>query len=615
MSRHYSSVTGFRLWALGLLAVLPMLYGGGAWAQSNPQAPFLNLIQYLHNTDGDTVSQGVAVPFGGCPAYVSAFGSCFGNNKSTPYYVLDVPLGGISLPSYLSGFHPTGNASVNTFYELHANEALITIITLPPLAAYFSQESYMVERDPRWYDASNYPAGYGTGGGCTPGAPFTTGTAPNTITHSETADCGYDVFGFLNNAINNALVNRQAGFSFSGTPSCTSQCAISVVTTPNAGLYAHIVSVFGATLGYNTSLLFEEGMATSADAASSLLYIDPATQYSPPQSTYNPDIFATVLRYTIPQDGGGAGTASLAWQNAIGSNILTFRVTDPSRGVSAIATPTITTRACNTDESGYSGTPSKCPAGATVGADLATLTSLIEGWMQANVSTSYTMATAGSPPAAQGFGCLISGKPCAGASPDTDSYRSYPPPNGVVNLVAGLPIIGVGVLHSASPSDTTTATPANNAVYTGLSLADDKLNAGNTGENIGLADQTQTNLLATGFAQGKLEGSAAKILSDMGIASPSQQFTDDLPNLYVVVFNQTSSAPCVIPGSGLPGTPCSQSYTVNIAIPSADPVKITERGYLYPPASAMSPSSMAMQIGSDPNYLLSPNILFVPAAP
>jgi hypothetical protein len=568
-------------------------------AQSNPQAPFLNLISYLQNTDGDTVAQGVAVPFGGCSAYVAAFGSCFGNNVTTPYYVLDVPLGGISLPSYLSGFHPPGNNSVNTLYELHVNEALITIITLPPLAAYFSQESYMVERDPRWFDPTDYPSGYTSGTGCTAGTTFLTGTAPNIMTHNETGDCGYDVFGFINNGINNPLVNQQAGFSFSGTPSCTGRCAVAIVTTPNAGLYAHIVSVFGATLGYNTNLLFEEGMATSANAASSLLYIDPATQYTPPQSTYNPDIFATVLRYSIAQDGGGAGSASLTWQNAVGSNVLIFRVTDPSRGAAAIATPTITARA--------------------VGADLATLTSLIEGWMQANVSPSYTMATASSPPATQGFSCLTTATACAGLSPDTDAYRSYPPGNGVVNLVNGLPIIGVGVLHSASPSDTTSATPANNAAYTGFSIADNKLNAGGTGENVGIADQTQTNLLATGFSsKPKLIGSAAKILSDMGITPPTQTFANDLPNLYVVVFNQTSSSPCVIPGSFPLGSPCNQFYTANISgakLPSADPIKITERGYLYPPASVSAPASSAMQIGSDPNYLLSPNILLVPSPP
>ncbi len=170
--------------------------------------------------------------------------------------------------------------------------------------------------------------------------------------HNETADCGYDVFGFINSAINNAVVNQQAGFAFSGTPGCTSQCAIAIVTTPNAGLYAHIVYEFGTTLGYDTSLLFEAGMATSADAASSLLYLDPATQYSPPQSGYNPDIFATIRRDTLAQDGGGPGNAALAWQNAIGSNILTSRVTAPSRGASVIVTPSITARSCNTNESG-----------------------------------------------------------------------------------------------------------------------------------------------------------------------------------------------------------------------------------------------------------------------
>ncbi len=79
--------------------------------------------------------------------------------------------------------------------------------------------------------------------------------------------------------------------------------------------------------------------------------------------------------------------------------------------------------------------------------------------MQANVSTRYTIAAASSPSAAQGFGCLTKSSACAGPSPDTDAFRSYPPPNAVVNLAAGLSIIGVGVLHSASASDTTTATP------------------------------------------------------------------------------------------------------------------------------------------------------------
>jgi hypothetical protein len=578
------------------------------------------MLSYLHGTDGYTVTQGEVTPFQGCPAYVTSFGTCFGNNVVTPYYVLNVPLGvGITLPGFMTGAPPfpgpgfgstgpaPGYTPLNTFYQLKMNEAIIAIISMPPTAAYFSQETYMVERDAHWYDPTTVPMPTPPLTYCTPGTQFPTGSIPNRVFHVETPDCNYNVFGYINNAINNVLIQQQATFSFSNGPGCIgTSCAIAIIITPNQQIFKDAYDAFAA-LGYNTNLLFEEGMATGAGTPSPLLNVLPASG----SLTYAPDTMATILRYTIPSGTNGTGTPSYNWEQNIGTNVLTFRLTQQTGGtITPIPTPMITSQSCNTNESGYSPPtgPTLCAAGASVQAHQAELRNILLNWFQTHVSASYTYGTASSPGPATGFGCLINGNSCAGPSPDNNGYRSFSP--GA--LANGIPIVGVGILHSASPSDTTGTIPANNAVYTGLSISDDALNAGLTGENVGIADQTQTNLLATGFAQGSLTGSAAAILHDLGITLTDVGLIADLPNLYVVVFNQTSTG-CVIPGSM--GSGCTQSYIVNISssmLPTTDPTKTTERGYLYPSASSTSPPSTAMQVGADPRYLGSPFILYVP---
>ena len=533
-----------------------------------------------------------------------------------------MPVSGVTLPTFMTGSGPgpgfastgpgPGYTPLNTFWQLKSNEALITIITLPPQAAYFSQQSYMVERNALYYTA--------TAPGpvpCTPGTSFPTGTFPNIVHHIETPDCNFNVFGFFNNAINNALIQQQAGYSFSNYGTCAgSNCAIAIITTPNQQIMTDATTGFGSVLHYNTAELFEESMATGSGTPSPLLYVAPPTGSMLPLPPHGPDTMATILRYTLPNDSGVSGSPSYAWQQAIGTNVLTFRVTMPTGGtITPIATPAvpITAQSCNTDESGYAPPtgPALCPNGALVQTHLATLRTLLLNWMQSHVSTSYTFGTSTSNPPSVGFNCLTTGISCAGGIPDNNAYRSFSP--GA--LLNGLPILAIGVLHSASVSDTTTAIPASNAVYTGMSISDDSLNAGMTGENMGVADQTQSNLLATGFSKGNLAGSAAQILSDLGITSSDTDFMADLPNLYVVVFNQ-SGGPCVFPGSG--GSGCSKSYVVNInatMLPTTDPTKTTERGYLDPPATASSPASTAMRIAADPDYMTSPFVLYVPPSP
>ena len=274
---------------------------------------------------------------------------------------------------------------------------------------------------------------------------------------------------------------------------------------------------------------------------------------------------------------------------------MVYRIKEPDLNLGQYATPTLTKQSCNTNESGGSG--SLCAAGASVQAHLKTLTTLIQDWLTQYTTQTYLEESASAPAASSGFSCIIDGKGCEGPTLDNNAYRSY----DFGELTSSGPVFVIGVLHSASAADTTTTIPTNNATYTGVSLADDT-----NSENEGLADQAQSNLSATGFASQKLlQGSATEILSDLKMSLTDAGFIDDLPNLYVVVFNQGGS--CIFP-FGCDST--KHPYIVNLSnLPSGDIGKVTERGYLLPQAAGGSNPLSALQVGANPDYLISPNIL------
>jgi hypothetical protein len=405
---------------------------------------------YVGGLTGYTVTQGDAVPFtqsGGCASFVSVLGSCFGNNPATPYIITQPPVGQATLPAWtqsssFEGPSPYGSA-VNDFYQvamsdvnhMPMSDAIVTVITLPPVGAYWSFQSYMIERNAQYYGI--VPTG------CP--SPFTDGNDPEPgAQHVSTPDCAYNVFGLFNNTINNAVVASTAladnyppletGFS---DENLDNPVAIAVITTPNAALYNALRSAFSA-FG-NAAQIFPEGMPTSGAAALNI------------GVSATSDLFGSLIRYNISE----SSTAGTQWTNAPGTYINVYRVHWTGTTQTAVPTQSLTTQSYNTNENV-----------TRFQNDLSQLSSLLISYLEGQPSPHSYVAVQSNSGAYDGFQCIEYGRYCQGGTEDNDSYRTYE----VGKLPAGSFAIAVGVLHSTSAGDTGNPPgPLNNAVYTGVS--------------------------------------------------------------------------------------------------------------------------------------------------
>src|SRR5580698_2602413 len=81
-----------------------------------------------------------------CPQFINIFNSCFGNNPAAPYIIPQPPVG-ISYvdPVYAQPLNTSGpnGQTTNIIYRLTDQEALVTIVSYPPKAAYLGYISYV----------------------------------------------------------------------------------------------------------------------------------------------------------------------------------------------------------------------------------------------------------------------------------------------------------------------------------------------------------------------------------------------------------------------------------------------------------------------------------------
>jgi hypothetical protein len=580
--------------ALMLMASIP-LWGNAARAQNAGQTPFVNWLSYLQTTDGYTVTQGTAVTFPGCTTFVTYFGSCFGNNKITPYVIVNPPVESTNnLPSYMqSNFSNSfGSTTTNDFYQIGNDEAIVTIITLPPQAAFYSLQTYMIEREASLYGGTapspTPPATF-----CVPGASYTTGG----YTHALTPDCNYDVFGFFTNAVNNADV----GAALSGTEfNTTGTTTIAIVTTPSSALFSTISAAFSAQGYGSSSQIFQEGMPAGIPSGLSASLLNTGT------SSGN-DIFGSIFRYALPK----SQTAGDAWLGDPSSYFLVYRIKAPSAPGSLYTLPNLVANGCNTNETVASSPPTGCPTNSTYfDADLQEIATLLSGWLATNTSETYATHHFGGG-GANGVGCIVYGTPCAGGTQDTADYYNF----NIGELLNAGPAFVIGVNHSASTTDVTATTPVNNASYTGVSAA---INIDNEGVT-DIAQQNQTSTFANSPTTDPalLSGSAAQVLSDFGLSgSESTQLQTDLPNLYITIYYRSSTSnPC----SGQPYCASGKNYITTIQgndptglnyIPNSAAIKTTERSYLLPPSTSSStPPTGATLTGAASSFLEAPYVV------
>jgi hypothetical protein len=288
------------------------------------QTPFVTWINALAG-DGYSVLEGTATGlFPGCPVFITAFGSCFGNNTATPY-ILTQPPDTPGLPSYAimtgSGLlgtqpnNPSGSQATNDLFQVNPNDAIVTIITMPPLSAYFGYQTYALERAPSLY-------------GQTANATCTAGTKLSQ-TYVQTADCNYEIFGDFTNTVNHADIIAAVS-AFNGNPwntynnqtppAPTTFKTVVVITTTNKTLAANMIALYTG----DRTRIFVETMPASTKAGDvhtgSLLYPCSTDVRTPC------DTFTSLIRDTLAQNGA----AQVAWLT--GNNVVTYRVSSPTVG-------------------------------------------------------------------------------------------------------------------------------------------------------------------------------------------------------------------------------------------------------------------------------------------
>jgi hypothetical protein len=229
-----------------------------------------------------------------CPYSYDVLKSCLGNNPAAPYVIPVVPAwpdewvdpGTIGLigPT-LQGYNPS--------YRLDPREAFIILGELPPPAAYFGLQTYLLSRPGDWDETSyqyqfvkeKVPALFGTFFSKLP-------------KHNERLE----LFADLSDPINNVVIDRGSG-------NVWDQVRYFVIT-PDKTMDSAVRQAL-ARLGILDNVVFTEQIPSDMSIGLSEASDD----------------FMTVIRYAMPEDGGGEGTRSNAWRENLPLEVL--RIRDP----------------------------------------------------------------------------------------------------------------------------------------------------------------------------------------------------------------------------------------------------------------------------------------------
>ena len=577
------------------IATIALFWAGGGMAlaqqPNSGQVPFTNWMTTLQS-NGYTVTQGTEANFQGC-----------------------------------NDFIPGGPVITSDLWQVAPDQAIVTIITLPPQGAYFGFQTYMLERSAAFY----------TGSAGTPPGPTPCSGLTGQGEYTEAPDGNLVIFNNFYNTVNNADIaanipafNGSAWNTYNDStnpPQPTSYNTIAIITTPNKSLAQDMVNEFS---GDHTMVFTEKMPATttpSEPAAPLVLYPCTNPVYTPPSSQC--DVFASIIRFTLAETQPEAN----AW--LAGGNILVYRVELPTVGTAPSnlydaqtdVYDSLFQQGCNTSETTTVNLPQGCVpatlASSSFDHDLQAIATALAQWGQQatitpdnpNGDTYQYFEASGTGQTSNNNGiatCIETGKDCSGPTQDTDFYRGFNA--GTLNNLD--PVFVVGVLHSDSPDDfspngtTVLTAPVNNADYTGISIAD----ISSQYSNWGVADAANPNSASEYYVPPRnrvMLGSAYAVLSylrDNPINTGPTLFSQlpisvqqDINNIYIHVFQRnddTDSPTCAMQTcsnaldndvttivSPQPGDPPASTPP---SIPDADTVRLTERGYLLAPTPGAS---------------------------
>lgn len=217
-----------------------------------------------------------------CRAIAEPSGTCFGSDAAAPFLVPEVPADGTAAdrryPKVLSARGGRSGAG-GMVYRLRETDAVLTVLTLPPQAAYLGYQSYLFTREAGAY-------------------------APDGATrHAVSPDpARYEILGSLGDAINNRVMAGVLGQVWgAGT--------VVIVTTADKTL-ADALAADAAAHGLDKSHIFVEPVGPDIRTGAGA----------------DADELISLIRYLYPADAPAGG----AWLKAAAANARVFRVAAPS---------------------------------------------------------------------------------------------------------------------------------------------------------------------------------------------------------------------------------------------------------------------------------------------
>ncbi|MGH9437702.1 MAG: hypothetical protein ACRD22_07360 [Terriglobia bacterium] len=423
-----------------------------------------------------------------CPTFVSIFDSCFGQNPASPYIIPQPPVEDSFVnPDYATPLNTPGphGETTNIIYRLSDQDALVTIVSYPPKAAYLGYVSYAFTRE-----ASDYV-------GITPPA-----QPPRTVSPDPDR---YEIFGSIGNGVNNVTVQNQLGVS------PWSNAIVVYITTSNTNLAAALV---------------ERAQEHGIDPKS--IFIEPVGSNMITGNGSAADDMVTLMRYAVPESTADADN----WMSSLSRNVLVYKVSNPTLAVQRYGEISYTPHTVNTDEITYG------PSLTTALQQLATLLQSYLAAKQSPLEAAYQPFVKSTSVDAEGVPnkglvgsyCIQYGVNCLGDSQDTSTYSFLT----LRTLGLEETAFVVGVNH--------TVPNLNNARYVSIGVF-------NAAAQAGVASASQTNPQAVGFDSGSLTGSAEGVLQALGIFIPPEytDLMANLPNLYVAAVARDINNPTIAP--------------------------------------------------------------------
>jgi hypothetical protein len=234
-----------------------------------------------------------------CPYSYEVLKSCLGNNPAAPYVLPIVPAWPDEWvdPGTAGMVGPTAEG-YNASYRFDPREAIVILGKLPPPAAYFGLQSYLLSRPGEWKeDSVQYQ--------------FVKAKVPALLdtffTKLPKNDERLELFADLSDPINNVVIENRSGDVWDQVRT--------FVITPDQNMDQTVRQAL-ARLRIPDEDVFTEPIPSMLGGTNMAIGLDEGS-----------DDFLTVLRYAMPKDGGGNGTRSNAWRENL--PLVVLRIRDP----------------------------------------------------------------------------------------------------------------------------------------------------------------------------------------------------------------------------------------------------------------------------------------------